>query len=363
MDQALKLLEELVKIESLPRQEKELSSFLRSELISLGLVVEEDGAADRLAGSSGNLLAWNPAELREAGSAREGSAREPGSGLLLVAHMDREFPAAAESITTSRGYLAGKEGSVLGADNLAGISIILGWLRAVRGKMPADWGIALTVAEEIGLLGARYLPEDFLTRFSRALILDGEAPVGTIYTSEPPAALFSLVPAERLTAAEAKLMLQYLEAKLSLAAIPVKVLYFDSPLPAAGIKRAGLLAAVRGNRQMAVNSWNNLIDEILQKGAINKADFSTRMLFSYPGLNFSGGEDWLIPLKQVFARNSLETKLLPSSGISEASVLTSRGLPAVNLGIGVEAVHTSRERVKLIELHRMIEVLENLSNF
>lgn len=362
MSHPLRLLEKLVKIESLPRQEKKLAALLRAELENCGLVVQQDGAAEKLSGSSGNLLAWKASRSRVREASGNAATGEQGSGLLLVAHMDRQFPAAVEKTTTRQGYLETSGSSVLGADNLAGISVILGWLKVSRGRIPADWGIALTVAEEIALLGARCLPEEFLARFSRALILDGEAPVGTIYTSEPAAAVFSLVPSKRLTGAEQRLLLQSLKSRISSQSPAIKVFYFDSPLPAAGITASGLLAAVRGHRQMAVSSLNNILDKVLQDGTISPADFSSRMLFSYPGLNFSGQEAWLAPLKQVLAENSLETKFLQSPGISEASVLTGRGLPAVNLGIGVESAHTSRERVKLAELHKMIKVIEDLSN-
>ncbi|GEM_PF-1080720 len=362
MNQTAKLLEELVKIESLPRQERELADLLKAELKSCGLEVQEDGAAAILSGSSGNLLAWKADESREMKGLKRTSAGEGGSGLLLVAHMDRQFPTAAEKITISQGYLESRGDSVPGADNLAGISVILGWLRSSRSRIPADWGITLTVAEEIGLLGARCLPGEFLSRFSRALILDGEAPVGTIYTSEPPVSVFSLLPSEKMTEAEQKLLLQGLKSLISSKSSAVKTIYLDSPLPAAGITTSGLLVAVRGHRQMAVNIWNNILQKVLQGRNLRAADISSRLLFSCPGTNFSGRESWLSSLKQALAENSLELKFLQSPGISEASVLTGRGLPAVNLGIGVESAHTNRERVKLTELHKMMKVLEDLSN-
>ncbi len=362
MNQTAKLLEKLVEIESLPRQEKELAALLKAELKYCGLEVQEDEAAEKLSGSSGNLLAWKADESREMRGLKRTSAGERGSGLLLVAHMDRQFPTAAGRIITSQGYLESRGDSVPGADNLAGISVILGWLRSSRSKIPKDWGIALTVAEEIGLLGARCLPEEFLSRFSRALILDGEAPVGTIYTSEPPVSVFSLLPSEKMTEAEQKQLLQGLMSLISSKTSAVKTIYLDNPLPAAGITASGLLAAVKGHRQMAVNTWNNILQEVLRERNLKAADISSRLLFSYSGTNFNGQESWLSPLKQALAENSLELKFLQSPGISEASVLTGRGLPAVNLGIGVESAHTCRERVKLTELHKMIRVLEDLSN-
>ncbi len=362
MNQTGKLLEKLVKIESLPRQEKELATLLKSELKACGLEVQEDRAAEKLSGSSGNLLAWKAADSKVMRGSDKFPAGKESGGLLLVAHMDRKFPAAAEKITISQGYLESRGSSVLGADNLAGISVILRWLSSSRVCIPADWGIALTVAEEIGLLGARCLPGEFLDSFSRALILDGEAPAGTIYLSEPPVSVFCLIPSEKMTGAQRKLLLKGFKSQISSKSSAITTIYLDNPLPAAGITESGLLAAVRGHRQMAVKTWNNTLQEVLQVRSLRAADITTRLLFSYPGLNFSGQESWLTPLKQVLEHNSLEPRFLQSSGISEASVLSSRGLPAVNLGIGVESAHTSRERVKLTELDKMIKVLEDLSN-
>lgn len=350
------LLKEMANIASFPRQEKELANYVKNKLLAAGLEVYEDDAAQKLGGCSGNILAYKPEAKKEE------NILQPFPGqVLLVAHLDRISAATSTAKINQDKYLTGSGNTNLGADNLAGISIILSLIKDATVEIPSGWGIALTVAEEIGLLGVQQIPADFLARFSQALVLDGEAPGGIIFNKEPAITVFSLLPSLELTRAEARLLLQQVKDQIQAQTKKIKLIEINSSLPAVNIKHSGLLAAIRAPQAMARNYWRTVLSKILKKGAFKITDLLTEEIFSYPGVSFNCQNRWLQKLKEALSKYNSQVKFSLSSGMSEASVLTARGLPAVNLGIGIKEAHSKEEKVEIAGLHNIIATLRELA--
>lgn len=124
---------ELVGLPSTPGHEEQVRAYLEQRLARLGLTSQVD--------SVGNLIATLPGD---------------GHALLLNAHMDRVLPGLAHAPVLRDGVLYSDGTTNLGADDAAGIAIILELLTRIgEEQLPhPPLVIVFTVQEEVGLRGA-----------------------------------------------------------------------------------------------------------------------------------------------------------------------------------------------------------------
>ncbi len=127
---------ELVRIPSTSGHEEYVRSYLERQLMSLGLSTQIDG--------TGNLLATLEGE---------------GTPILLNAHMDRVPPGLGHEPILRNGILYSDGTTNLGADDAAGIAVILEALRrTIEQELPhPPVVIVFTVQEETGLCGSRHI--------------------------------------------------------------------------------------------------------------------------------------------------------------------------------------------------------------
>lgn len=124
---------ELIGLPSTPGHEEHVRAYLEQRLSRLGLTSQIDAV--------GNLIATLPGR---------------GSPVLLNAHMDRVPPGLAHTPVLRDGVLYSDGTTNLGADDAAGLAIVLEILTClVEGQLPhPPLVIVFTVQEEVGLRGA-----------------------------------------------------------------------------------------------------------------------------------------------------------------------------------------------------------------
>jgi tripeptide aminopeptidase len=130
----------LAGIPSVSGQEGAVRAYVRERLTALGLAPQLDDA--------GNLIALVPAQPNE----RDGAAP-----ILLNAHLDRVPPGKAHTPILKDGVLRSDGETNLGADDSAGIAILLHTVEELQsGASPHPPLLLLfTVGEEVGLIGAK----------------------------------------------------------------------------------------------------------------------------------------------------------------------------------------------------------------
>ena len=137
---------DLVKIDSVSREEADICGYIRKILDDLGAETLIDGAGEKVGGNCGNLIAWF-------------SGSRKGEPLMLNAHMDTVEPGRGIQPIFANGVFTSDGSTILGADDKSAVAIILETLRVVQENDlpcgPID--VVFTVCEEIGLLGARHL--------------------------------------------------------------------------------------------------------------------------------------------------------------------------------------------------------------
>jgi len=158
-DRLLDTFRALTHINSPSGAEEPLARYLLPVLEDLAFTVDQDEA--------GNLI-----------------AKAPGVGepFLLCAHMDTVEPTEGIVVLETDGVFHTDGSTILGADDKAGIAVILEAIRRAERRPPLD--VVFTVHEEGGLHGAKALDLKRL-RARQGLVLDSGGPIGTLVTGAP----------------------------------------------------------------------------------------------------------------------------------------------------------------------------------
>ncbi|MGP3562451.1 M20/M25/M40 family metallo-hydrolase [Geobacillus sp. BK01] len=99
--------------------------------------------------------------------------RGDGPTILLSAHLDTVRPFPLQRTIVHKGTTWRASSGILGADDRAGIAVILELLDSVPcSRFSGTLKIAFTVEEEIGCLGSRHLDPDFLRDVDAAIVVD-----------------------------------------------------------------------------------------------------------------------------------------------------------------------------------------------
>lgn len=156
---------ELVRLPSPSGHEGKVAATVKDKLRALGLSVEEDDAGAKFGGEQGNLIVKVPGTL----------SRVPP--LLLNAHLDTVVPCEGVVPIVEGDKVRSDGTTILGADNKAGVCVVLELLRVLREEsvQHGPLEIVFTVGEETGLHGAKHLD------YSRI-----SAKVGVVFDSGPP---------------------------------------------------------------------------------------------------------------------------------------------------------------------------------
>ncbi|MDR1532894.1 MAG: M20/M25/M40 family metallo-hydrolase [Clostridiales bacterium] len=167
---------ELTAIDSPSFGERRLCDLLTAKLTALGVACEEDGALcdEETGGNCGNLYGYLPGDL-------------PGAPLLFSAHMDTVEPARGKrAILSDRGKITSDGTTVLGADNVSGITVILKAIELLResGARHRSLELLFTAAEE------RYGAGSALAGYSgiqakEAYVLDLSGAIGEAANAAP----------------------------------------------------------------------------------------------------------------------------------------------------------------------------------
>lgn len=343
----------MVKVSSLSGQEGAFRDMLKGEFALLGLAGEEDTAGEILNGDSGNIL-----------FKMKGTVDKPS--LLLAAHMDTVVPGTGINPIRGSDEVIRSEGStILGSDDKAGIAAILEAVQVVREKgldhPPLE--ILFTVSEEQGLLGIKNFDFSRLES-SYGYVLDSGGEPGTIVVQSPcqneieyrvrgKAAHAGINPEDGVNAIQ-------IMAK-ALATMPCGRIDEETTCNF-GIIEGGMArnivaeyCRVKGEaRSLSRSKLEQLTSELLQmfKSAVEKNGgvAETDVVLLYPETALQSDEEVVLVAVQAAANIGLQTKLLSTGGGSDASIINGNNIRCANLGIGMNAVHTSDEFIRIEDL-------------
>jgi tripeptide aminopeptidase len=172
-----KLTEEFVEmtaVDSPSYGERQMADLLKKKLEKIGFSVDEDDAAGKIGGNAGNLYAFLPGTI-------------PGDPILFSGHMDTVEPSRGKkAVRHENGRITSDGTTVLGADDLAGVTEILGGIRAVveAGVPRRDIEVLFSPAEEVFTVGAAEFDYSRI-RSKEAFCLDLSGHIGTAAIAAP----------------------------------------------------------------------------------------------------------------------------------------------------------------------------------
>jgi len=171
-DRLLETFLELVAVNGPSLREGRIAEAVEGRLCGLGLTPVRDEAGAAIGGETGNVIAALPGTLAGA--------------VLLTAHLDTIRPTEGVAVRREEGRICSDGGTILGADNRAGVAMVLEALAAVKesGEPHPAVEVVFTVAEEIGLLGAKHFDRSRVTA-RVGLVADGGREVDTVISAGP----------------------------------------------------------------------------------------------------------------------------------------------------------------------------------
>ncbi|MSX02315.1 MAG: M20/M25/M40 family metallo-hydrolase [Actinobacteria bacterium] len=349
----------LCAIPSVSRREGEVAAYVRSQLEQIGLVVEEDDAAERIGGQSGNLIA------RTAGRS--------SPTVLFCSHLDTVPHEGPVTPVLRDGVWASESDTILGADNKAAVAVMLELAR--RAKLegsPVDLEFCFTVAEEVGLLGASALAADRLSA-SVGFVFDHATPIGGIITSSPThirwranlrgkAAHAGISPEDgrNAIAAAAKAIAALDDGRID-DQTTANVARISGGV--AGTNVVPEFCTVDGEvRSLREGAAERLVDEIaiVFQDAANdpssQCDLDLTVERSFTGYELDGNEPSAAAARAALLSCGIEPVTVSSGGGSDANLFRERGLDCVNLANGTTHPHETNETVSSADLESMLNV-------
>jgi len=332
--------------------EQSMAEFVRRELADAPVRVIEDHAAAAIGGTSGNLICIPP------------QWREGTPSIALFAHLDTPRPTHGVKPELLADRITSDGTTILGVDNRAGVSVLLDLLRrsgaATSGR---SFVVIFTVAEELGMLGAKQLDlqglgitEGYVFDCSkRPGVFIGSAVGCSLYT-----ATFRGVPSHAGVAPE-KGRSAILMAAEALAGIPQGRLSPTMTTNVGTIQGGSatnvvpdlcrLEGEVRGFDAAAIE--RHLAELERKFGAVSLArggrlEFNT--VVDFVPFTLDPGSEVVRTTTQALRHLGLHPEPIEYLGGSDANALNAMGIPTVNIGIGAQNPHANDEFILLEDL-------------
>jgi len=361
-DRLISTLVELCEIPSPSRCERYVADYILSRISELGLDAVEDNAGNDLNGDTGNII-----------------VRVDGNGspsLLLTAHMDTVMPVGGLpdriNVNITDGVVHTDRKSILGADDKAGIALALELLhhRVETSDDVCSLEIVFTVQEEIGARGAAYLDKDSISS-EQGFVLDGDTPVGTVIVSAPHKLRYDLV----ISGAAAHAALEPEKGINAIKAMSEVVRELpcgkidSNTVTNYGIVKGGnatnvipdrgeWIGELRGHDLEKVYHVKKQIDETSHR-VLECSGASAEIIWTelYPGYSVSLDELCIQYFASACNKFDMQMDYVTTDGGGDANPLNGSGIICVPFGLGMKAIHTNKENIKLADLYDAFNLL------
>ena len=351
-DRLLNTFLDLVQIDSISLREKKMSDAVCSLLKREGLEPFVDDIASTIQGETGNVICH-----------LKGDASQPS--IMLCAHLDTVEPGLGKKPRVSDGYVYSDGNTVLGSDDIAGVSIIIESLRALieSGEKHGDIWAVFTVAEEIGLLGSKNINvEELGIKPDYCFVLDSGGSIGTADIKGPFQNQIKMI-------FKGKAAHAGLEPEKGVNAIKVAARAVDK-MPSGRISsdttsNVGIISGGRATnivcdeviveaevRSLVKKNVENISREMSDcaKAAVEfypGSSVDIQIEEAYPGFNIKESEPIIELFKKACNKVGIKYNLVATGGGSDTNILNGKGITTINVSVGMDLVHTNEERIKL----------------
>ncbi len=329
-------------------------------LTDLGLEWDEDDAATRLEGDTGNVYCRIPPTNGE------------GMPIFLCAHTDTVPPEAPiEPIVGEDGIIRNSAGTILGSDNKAAIVVMLEAARRIveDGRPHAGIELLFTPQEEVSLRGADAFDHTRLVART-GYVYDQGAPVGEIVLGSPHGRLLDF----RFHGRSAHAGMFPEDGRSAVAAASRAIADFrlgriDEETSAnVGVITGGTArnvvpewcsfsAEVRSHdERKAVDLVREMLETAAFAASLGECEVESEVRPSFPGYRFRENDPPVALASTALRAAGFEPTYALSGGGADANVFNARGLSCVNLANGMMEIHTPDEHIAVQDLDAMVEV-------
>jgi len=354
-------------IESPSFKEATMADYLRQRFARLNATLTEDNAGEQIGSQSNNLI------FRIAGT-------KPGAPLLLSAHMDTVGPTEGVKPTLIEGIFRSTGNTILGADDKAGIAEIIEALEVLREQqidhVPLE--IAITVCEEVGLLGAKHL--DFsLIESKRGIALDTtgishvihKAPAANRFTVQitgqeahagvvPENGISSILIAAR---AISRMQLGRIDIETTANIGVIKGGQATNIIPRQTILHGEVRSHNPDKLRQHTEQIIGLIEDEVTKTRITvaggevQATMTVELCNEYPSMHVDLQAGILKLISDAATAIDFPLQIKAAGGGSDANILNANGIQCVIMGTGMNKVHSVDEEVKVEDMVQIAHLL------
>ena len=347
---------ELVKIDSLSKEEGKIAQKLKEVLEELGLEVEVDNAGEKVGGETGNLIA----KLNK---------NSDFPTLMLSAHMDTVTPGKGIEPVIDDGVISSQGDTILGADNKAGLAIILDTVKKViKKEIKINLEVVFTIGEEQGLIGAKNLNYN-LIESKLCLAFDSGGDIGTIIVNAPAqdainikvrgkSAHAGVNPSEGINAIKVA----------SRALSDMHLGQIDEETTAnIGVIKGGQATNIvpdyvelegearSRNEKKLLRQTEHMCNKFKEAADKYKAETEIDVERMYPVFDLERNNILVEKAIKAAKRINVKPQLKSTGGGSDANIFNGNGITTINLGIGMEDVHSTDEHIRISDLLKAAE--------
>lgn len=355
---------ELVQVDSETKHEAEISKVLKEKFSSLGLTITEDDAAAKTGHGANNLFAMLE---------RSNGGNADAPTIFFTSHMDTVTPGnGIKPQLDADGYIRSDGTTILGADDKAGLAAMFEAIRVLKeqGIPHGRIQFVITVGEESGLLGARALDASKLeAKFGYAL--DSNGAIGDIAVAAPTQAKVTIKLYGRSAHAgvnpEDGISAIQIAAK-AIARMPLGRIDSETTANIGKFEGGGatnivcdfvlLDAEARSLVQPKLDAQLAAMKEAVESAAQEyggRAEFESDII--YPAYQYQDGDAVVELAKKAIVAIGATPKTFHSGGGSDANIFNGLGVPTVNLAVGYEYIHTTKEQIKVDDLVKTAELV------
>ncbi|MDF2723139.1 MAG: family metallo-hydrolase [Paenibacillus sp.] len=357
---------QLVQIDSETKHEQQIAQALKTLFEQLGFRVQEDDTAAETGHGAGNLICTLDAT----------SDRVDAPAVLFTCHMDTVTPGnGIKPRVDDDGYIRSDGTTILGSDDKAGIAAMVEAIRVLKENNISHGKLlfVITVGEESGLLGSRAMaknpPADLQAKYGYAL--DSNGKVGDIAVAAPTQARVQIAfigrsahagvnPEDGVSAIQ---VASKAISRMSLGRIDFETTANIGSFAGGGAtnivcERVDIAAEARSREQSKLDRQLEAMKAACASAAEEMgAQFEFSSDIIYPAYKY----DESAPVVQL-AMSALETigrkpSTFHTGGGSDANMFNGMGIPTVNLAVGYEHIHTTKEQIPVIELVKVAELV------
>ncbi len=341
---SIKLLLELVKIDSVTGQEECLAIFIENLLKRKKINCLRD--------KKNNIIV---------------KVDGVGEPLFLCAHLDTVEPGKGIKPIVSGDKITSDGSTILGADNKVGVAVLLDVILRIHEKKlstrPLE--IVLTTSEESGSYGALALDYKNLNA-KEGYVLDFSAPVGHIVIASPFYDRFDIVvlgkgahaskPEEGINALT---ILQNSLAKIPVGKVSKKTFINIGVVEGGSVRNAvPEKICIKGEvRSFSEEEQNNYISDIKKAFEQSSEQLGGEVEMEFVrengGYEYSKNDPFIKKTADTMKKLGFSVDYVWHGGVSDGNVLTDQGIKVLNLGDGTKFAHTVREEASISEMGKL----------